>query len=208
MEIFDYDIVKNSLFFRLWNKETFRGYEDQLPHRIYGDLAISCLIDMRKLTGMPGTAHFTWQLAKVYGITEDQLFQDAYASAPRLKPFRTETVGEAMQRLTGIPDENDDGPLSVITTEDGLYGASAIMYPGCLEEAAQGRNLFLIPSSVHEFLYMPDDGSRSPLILEYILRNVNEEEVPREEMLSDHLYYYDAGKKATRMILFQKKGAN
>ena len=93
-----------------------------------------------------------------------------------------------------------DTALRVITTEDGMYGASAVMYPGVLETAAQGRNLFLIPSSIHEFLCLEDDGNQLPIWIEEIIRCVNSEEVAPEEVLSDHLYYYNAKEKKTSII--------
>lgn len=79
----------------------------------------------------------------------------------------------------------------IATTEDFLYGASVVMYPGFLERISGGKNLYLIPSSIHEWLYIEDKGTFTREELTNLLRSVNSEIVSEEEILSDHLYYYE-----------------
>ena len=68
------------------------------------------------------------------------------------------------------------------------------LYPGFLEQISGGKDLFLIPSSIHEWLYLEDKGELTAEELTELLRAVNREVVEEEEVLSDQLYYYD-GKK-------------
>ena len=62
------------------------------------------------------------------------------------------------------------------------------------------------PSSVHEVLIVPDNGEMEPKMLGEMVREVNKNEVERQEVLSDRVYSYD--KENTRFarnqILYRK----
>ena len=72
------------------------------------------------------------------------------------------------------------------------HGAAAIFYEGILDEIAGkvGADLFLLPSSVHEILAVPDDGTVDPCELEQTIRAVNKDFVQEKEILSERVYHY------------------
>ena len=76
---------------------------------------------------------------------------------------------------------------------DRFSGASALFYPGMTERIAEimGGSFFVIPSSVHEVLIKPDDGSMSPLELARMVKTVNDEAVSPSERLGNRVLYYD-----------------
>ena len=45
-----------------------------------------------------------------------------------------------------------------------MFGATTIFYPNVLKELAEkhGTSLFLLPSSIHEFLILEDNGIYNP----------------------------------------------
>ena len=49
----------------------------------------------------------------------------------------------------------------------------------------------LIPSSIHECLFLPDDEGADVDTLRMMVREVNETQVAPEEVLSDSVYRYD-----------------
>ena len=55
-------------------------------------------------------------------------------------------------------------------------------------------DLYLLPSSIHEFLALPAN-SLEPEALEKMVKQVNRTEVATEEVLSDTVYFYDRKKK-------------
>lgn len=80
----------------------------------------------------------------------------------------------------------------ILTNAEWAYGAAAILYPGILEYVSgqlEG-DLFIIPSSIHETLLLKNDGMIKAQELEKILREVNQEKVAPEDVLSDSLYGY------------------
>ena len=67
------------------------------------------------------------------------------------------------------------------------------MYPGLLAEIAKKLNcdLYVLPSSIHECIIMPVTELHTKEDLSKMVCHVNEREVLEEEILSDHVYYYD-----------------
>ncbi len=107
-------------------------------------------------------------------------------------------MNDVMRELMGdmadmmIPDEQ--APIWVASVEGGQHGASALQYPDFLEQAAEtlGGDFFVLPSSIHECLFVPDDGSMQLEYLEQMVRDVNETQVAPADRLSDNVYHYDS----------------
>ena len=53
-----------------------------------------------------------------------------------------------------------------------------------------GSDFYILPSSVHEVLLIPADNQISMSTLSSMVRDVNSSQLAREEILSDHVYYY------------------
>ena len=53
-----------------------------------------------------------------------------------------------------------------------------------------GSDLYILPSTIHELLAVPSDIG-DPQELRMMVAAVNENDVPKEELLSDNVYYYD-----------------
>lgn len=73
-----------------------------------------------------------------------------------------------------------------------INGAVAAFYPGVLKGVSEklGKSLFLLPSSIHEFIMLEDNGIYNPEQLEQMVMEVNHSAVEQEEILSDSVYYY------------------
>ena len=57
-------------------------------------------------------------------------------------------------------------------------------------------NLFIYPSSIHEVLVLPDEGTRKQRAkLKEMVEEVNETNVSPEERLSNSVYYFDREKQ-------------
>ena len=58
-----------------------------------------------------------------------------------------------------------------------------------------GGDFFLLPSSVHEVILIPDKPDMQYSELEKIVKEVNATQVDVKDQLSDHVYHYDAKEK-------------
>lgn len=66
-----------------------------------------------------------------------------------------------------------------------------------LEEISAGRNFYIIPSSVHELILLSEMPGQEQCIeeLNQMVQEVNRDMVAEEEVLADHMYFYDAESK-------------
>lgn len=82
--------------------------------------------------------------------------------------------------------------LYVLTNSRGINGAACMLYPHVLKEFAEslGEDLIILPSSIHEVLLTPSSVSLPPEELNEMVQAINQSDVPAEDRLSDHIYYF------------------
>ena len=93
----------------------------------------------------------------------------------------------------------EDGPeMYVVSKQGGVNGAIAMMDKEALQTLSDrlGGDLHVLPSSVHEVIVIrAEEGNEHEL--ENMVKHINETEVPVEDRLSDHIYYYNS---STRLL--------
>lgn len=91
-----------------------------------------------------------------------------------------------------LPEDGGAQPLYILTNSSEFNGAGCLLYPGQLKNFADaaGSDLIVLPSSIHEVLLTPDRGDSHYPSLSTMVSQINEEEVDREDRLSDHIYLY------------------
>ena len=198
----DYSQVKDHLFIRVSDAKENEDFLRMSPHKEVDGLAVSYHIAFEGLHGVEASTPISYKMMEMYGVTAEQLHADALESTQRLYPVKYASMAEVMQQMMGIePDMAADmmppmeGPqLMVLTNMQGMHGAGALFYPEQLETIAQqmGTDFFVLPSSVHEVLILPDDGSQDLDSLQFMVREINRTEVAPEDRLSDYVYHYDA----------------
>ncbi|MCR4672773.1 MAG: DUF5688 family protein [Lachnospiraceae bacterium] len=90
--------------------------------------------------------------------------------------------------------------IYILSSSLRTYGASALYYPGVTEKISWllGGSYYVLPSSVHEVLIVPDPIPAAGLdgeSLSEIVRLVNEQELEPSDLLSYRVLYYDSEKK-------------
>ena len=96
----------------------------------------------------------------------------------------------------------DHGYGDSIVCGDYMNGASVMLYKDPLRDFANymGHDLYILPSSIHEVILLLDDEYvQSSEELREMVRETNRIVVDREEILSDHVYYYDREKDEIRI---------
>ncbi|WP_442862991.1 DUF5688 family protein [Blautia sp.] len=71
------------------------------------------------------------------------------------------------------------------------YGAAALFLPGIIERIHErlGEPFFAIPSSIHEFLIIPESSGVTMSVLNSMCREANQTVVRYNEILSDNVLY-------------------
>ena len=86
-----------------------------------------------------------------------------------------------------------DGPaLHVLTNRRGIYGASCMLYRDIIKDFAdqEEADVIILPSSIHEVLLFPDHLMFDHAFLCRTVQEINQEDVPKEDVLSDRIYIF------------------
>ena len=106
-------------------------------------------------------------------------------------------MAAVMAEMMGMPEEmmaDMAPPMYVATNQDKVHGAAVMFYTDFMDQAAKelGGDIFILPSSVHEVLILPDDGNMDAQELKEMVTSINASEVSPEDRLTDSVYHYDA----------------
>lgn len=130
------------------------------------------------------------------GVSSRQFQTDALEAAAENHPAKMITMEEALGIPADVLPEKASGEpqLYVVSNDSMQLGAGVIAYPGFLDQVAEkaGGDFFVLPSSVHEVLVMPETKGIELSDLNATVRSVNAQEVSPVEQLSDHVYHYDS----------------
>ncbi|MEE1032524.1 MAG: DUF5688 family protein [Ruminococcus sp.] len=179
----DYEKLRPRIFFKMISYQKNEELLKEIPHRRILDLA---MVFYHHPEHVPATVLIQNNHLRMWGISEELLELDARKNTYVCLP--AEFV--PMREVVGPQGENS--PMYVITNEERRFGAGVIFYPGVLEEAARlfRKDFFIIPSSIHECILMPDDGKSSQEELCCLVEEINEYCVDPREVLSDRAYSY------------------
>lgn len=200
--ITDYEQAKPMLCVEVVGTARNADMLEKVPHTDIEDMSMVYRVQLGHDDRSAATVLITNEMLERYGVSKDQLHLDAMESTQQVRPATIQTMKAVMADMMGIPVEQmpDDPvpPMYVVTNEQRLQGAAAMFYPGLMEAAARELkgDFFVLPSSVHEVLLLPDDGTMSSAELNAMVKSVNRAEVRESEQLSDTVYHYDAAARA------------
>lgn len=190
--------AEERLFLQLINSSRNKSLLEKSVHMDFGGLSLVLYIlaaDNR--TGIC-KVRVTKKMCQAFSWNEKEIMDYALGNTARLFPYCICTLQEVLQKeLNGTDIEIKEMSLignriMVLTNERYVNGAAAIFYPGVLKEISEkhSTSLFLMPSSIHEFIILEDNGIYDPVELENMVKEVNKSSVLPEELLSDSVYYY------------------
>ena len=130
------------------------------------------------------------------------MVKDALLNTSRKLPYTIQGMEALIAELSGSqPRITGEELMYILTNEEKYYGAAVILYPHVLNHIAKvlKKNFYILPSSVHECILVPDQGQYSRIELKRMVKEVNDSQVEDEEILSYEIYYYDCKKEALMM---------
>lgn len=200
----------NKITYQLVSKERNKQFLESVPHLPFLNMAVVFyIIHHVSKEGMESIC-VTNELAGKWGLSAKSLYIIAEKNTPILLPPIIDTMEHTLELLMGeincaiepAKDSNKPIPMHIMTNKYQINGASVLLYHGLLDGLAEklGTDLYVIPSSIHELIIMPaEDGSLSLSKLSDMVKEINENHVKEEEILSDCAYYYDHKEKSFYM---------
>lgn len=212
-DIKNYEVVKEEIFPRLVNLEKNTIRLQNVPYTQREDLAITYHVKVSGNRDSISSLMITNELMEVYGVTKEELYTKAMENMERLSPTVFLPLGEMVidvmtedfGRNEGVSQEEakeyvkdmipTGGPnVYCLTNQYKMNGAVGIMSERIQQMVADrvGGDYYVLPSSVHEVLIVPQSAGMDPEELTDMVNTVNEGCVMQDEILSDHVYQYDA----------------
>lgn len=196
-----YETVRNQVIMRLVNYDKNAEILQECPYIRFHDLAITFRWLAHQDEIGISTALITYKDMARWGIERSRLYQDACRNTPRIFPSKVARLKDMLED-GDILVESADVELYVVTNEQGINGATCILYGNLLDQIGRrlGGNYYLLPSSIHEMMICPDvePVTRSQLLS--LVKEANHMVVTMGEVLSDNIYHYDLEHRILSMI--------
>ncbi len=198
----NYENVRKTIVYKLVNYQKNKKLLEDVPYKRVLDLAVVfyCLIEQRK--GVSATALIHNEHLRIWNVTEDEIYNDALKNTPVLLAGSIVPMSKILSEIAGTAPADNDEKVCEYTDEDILYvltnssrvnGAACILYDNLLKKFANDvhSDLYILPSSVHEVIIVPKKNAFDKSELADMVREVNEQGVSQDEILSDNVYEYN-----------------
>lgn len=211
-EFINKENAKDCLFTQLINKEKNQELLATVPHVDIQDMALIARYRVNENANILVSNEncVLWQM------TPDEVMQIARSNSEKEYSFENmeDVIRNSMLRM-GVPLEEisdllpeniDKAPMYVLSTPNGNFGASLCTSKevmGSIYKKFDETNLYVLPSSTHEVIVVPDIGFISEEMMKDTIREANKSAVTEKDYLSDNLYYYNG--KTHQLTLAEDK---
>lgn len=204
----NYENIKDRIIFKLIHAERNKDLLKDVPYIKYLDCAVvfQCLVSEEMFgnaTIMIHKAHM-----KIWQATVEELYERALQNTPKLQCYDIKSMRDVLcemmllEEMEGTSSKETEEyfkelpnsvPMYVLSNRSRVQGAACILYPDILKDFAEAikSDFYILPSSIHEVILLPAQGDEDTEALKNMVREVNESQVEREEVLSDSVYYFD-----------------
>lgn len=207
-DLMNYGQVKPMLTIRLCDPEQNREYLKDKPFTPCGELAAVYRIQVMESKEGVASAVVTDRMMELWGVTKEQLHQDAVAAETARSPVCFYSMEDMMDEIMFSskpenlfertePLDAATMPMYVLTNTSKVNGSGILARDGVLDKIGEllGKNFYVLPSSIHEVLIVPDNDDMQARELESMVKEVNATQVAPANLLSDKVQYYDRAAK-------------
>ena len=133
----------------------------------------------------------------LWEVSGRKVLQDAMRNTAERQPAVFRPLERVLREMQGDPDTAEEDalweetPLYLLSTEKRMFGAVFMAVPEVLGKIGEklGSGYYIIPSSIHECLILPEETAVRADELNALVSLINREYVAEKEVLADHVYY-------------------
>lgn len=202
----DFERAKNRICYKLVNAKRNADLLAEVPYVMVEDLAVIFYIVATQDASGTGTITIRNNIFDMWQITVEELYQISLDNTQRMFRGRVTSMMNVMTEIMAYEMDEEyaneffdmmadgDIPMFVATNTAKFNGAGVILYKDLLKTFAEkiGGDFYILPSSVHETLFIPADDAFDVDYLHQMVKEVNATEVSPEEYLSDSVYRYNS----------------
>lgn len=210
-DLTNFEEVKNKIVLRLVNYEKNSEILKSCPHRKYLDLAVTFRYLASKDSMGVASSLISNTEFLLWNIDIEQLYHVALFNTMREFPWKMDSLAKVVAEnirshadsnipedvLKEIEDMENGVSMYVLTNNQGVNGATCLLYDHVIHNFArvQECNVYVLPSSIHEVMLVPENTETKSDFLEELVVEANQSAVGLIDLLSDHIYYYDREKE-------------
>ena len=206
----DYEQVKENLFIRLINFEKNKTELEKAFYKRNGDIALTLYMKIFDEYGMLTSLKVPLQCVERWDLENEDVFMAALKNTASMMPpkvydmmrmlLNPEYDGEDIDDPDYIPFQDAMG--NCLSTGQKTNGAVAIFYPGVARLFCDKINtdgLYLVFTSIHEVM-VHNARMIGPEDLASVLDDTIKESTPEDDVLTKHIYYYNAETDQIEML--------
>lgn len=212
----DFAKAKEHILFKVVGFEKNKERLKVLPHFKFLDLALTFYlgVDLTEKEGSNASVQIEKEHLKIWNIDEGTLYDIAMKNTVQKLPARCQTICDILlemlekdgikpgkEAIDDFKKKTDQMPMYVLSNPKNYFGAAVLYYPGVLKQLGETlqSDLIILPSSIHEIIILPANGKEDEEELNEMITDINIHQVAAEEVLSNHMYYYDRERDELRM---------
>lgn len=206
----NYEKAKHRIVFKLINRQMNKKLLERIPYIEYMDLVMVFYYLIQDKDSGNATILIHNSHLKMWEVTVEEVYEQACINTPNLLPAAITGMKEIIQQMMGEAAEKEalfeeEVQMYVMTNSMKMNGAATMAYPNVVRNFANavGKNVYIIPSSVHEVILVPETGTEGGRLNDMV-REVNETQVDPKEVLADHVYYYDREENEIQSYVYEQ----
>lgn len=203
----EFGMVQDRICYRLVAQAGNEELLKDIPYVEFLDMAICFFYAYKGEDLGEGSILIHNSHVKMWNCTVSELMELAGKNTPALFPWQCCTMEEIIYEMLDKDSAKQlyaqDVPMKVLSNCQRTNGAACLIYQGVLEHLADiyETDMYILPSSIHETILLPDSGRENPEELKSMIVQVNRTQVAPEEVLSDSLYRYDRMRRRVEIVL-------
>lgn len=206
----DYESCCHNIIYRLISRKRNKRLLEQIPYIPFLDMAITFHVVVSYEDKYMQSLKIDNKIQQKLNLTVEQLLKIARENTENILPVKMERLEDVVSRFTSndgdldiidMDEQQDDAvdltnsskmDMIVLSNDIGINGASVILYQDLIEKIADNydSNLYIIPSSIHEMIVVPQIDEEMYDVLSCMVKEINEKFVDEDEILSDRVYIY------------------
>ncbi len=170
------------------------------------DMSVAYVIREQVGDGIMCGIKVSCDMLKRYGISLEELHNQAMANLRNddyvlqdIEAYLREQIQN--DRLADAIGLKNEGLMYIFKNQARYYGAAGIISRDILKRLVPDVNQYVLPYSLHELIFIPDNGRFERGLIDGLMNVLAEECVRKEELLNDHCYYYDADTGEIRSLI-------
>lgn len=197
----DYEKVSDKLFCKVINKSMNEELLRTVPYEDFLDLAVVVYCRLEKFGFGHASITVKNEHLKMWNVSDKEILKLAKENTQKMMEFSITNLGKMLAEKMDLEEEDrriicgEDLPMFVVTNNEKTNGAAAMIFPEVMESFSKfmDDDYYILPSSIHEVLLIPKGRAEGNEGYDDLICSVNETELCREEILSNHAYFYRLG---------------